>query len=546
MASEGRPNILFVFPEDWGLFAGAYAPHDGTQSLNALLQTPHFDRRAAEGVLFLNARTPAPGCNPCRSSLFSGRCFWQTGLGAIEQGTAWDTSIPTWPLELEKSGYFLGYTYEGDYGKTNARVGGDRTAYNAAGKCFGDFSRWVTRQAPRLGGVAAAREALLDEVRANFRAFLDTSARVPRQPFCYLWGPTTTHRGAGWQRCSGLDLWGIDPEHLKGRLPAFLPDVPEVREDVANYLGQVCAMDLGLGVLLTESGARDELDSTLIVVTGDHGMPGMPRAKANLYDFGSQVALSVRWPGIIPGGRVVDDFVNIMDLAPTLCQAGSIDIPKGMAARSLMPILTSTSAGQVEVARDYAVGRLERHVCISRADFSGYPMRSIRTRDFLYIVNFAPERWPTGDPHGLENLSADVGDIEDLARETMVVFPDFDASPTKAWLIKHRGDAGVAPMFQIAFGRRPAEELYDMSKDADCMRNLAGEDAYTSQQASLRRRLMEVLAAQGDPRVIEEPCRFEFGQCVAVLDKYTSEKGKAFMQGLQQRRSSWQTASSKL
>ena len=78
-----RPNIVFAFADDWGRYARAYAKHEGPGSLNELIDTPNFDRIAAEGALFLNALVPAPSCTPCRSSILAGQYFWQTGLGAI-------------------------------------------------------------------------------------------------------------------------------------------------------------------------------------------------------------------------------------------------------------------------------------------------------------------------------------------------------------------------------------------------------------------------------------------------------------------------------
>ena len=113
----------------------------------------------------------------------------------------------------------------------------------------------------------------------------------------------------------------------------------DIREDAADYLGECLAVDLGLGVLLQELEAAGELDNTLIVASGDHGIPGMPRAKCNLYDIGCEVALAARWPGRIEPGRVVDDFVNLMDLAPTFCEAGGIEPHPSMTAKSLMPLL---------------------------------------------------------------------------------------------------------------------------------------------------------------------------------------------------------------
>lgn len=292
-----RPNIVFAFADDWGRYASAYAEHQTPGGINELIHTPNFDRVANEGALFLNALVPAPSCTPCRSSILSGQYFWQTGLGAILMGAMWDENIPTFPLALEaEAGHFIGHTYKvWSPGMTmNAPMGGRRTAFNPAGFNFNQFSHWVTDHARDYGagqdGIEAAKSAMYDETRANVRAFLNN---VPdEQPFCYWWRPTNTHRT--WERGTGKALWDIDPTQLSGRLPDFLPDVHDVREDAADYLGECQATDVGLGILLEELESAGALANTLLVVAGDHGIPGMPRAKCNLYDIGCEVALSAR------------------------------------------------------------------------------------------------------------------------------------------------------------------------------------------------------------------------------------------------------------
>ncbi len=502
-----KPNILFAFADDWGRYASAYAAFSSDSPMNQLIATPHFDRIAREGVLFRNALVPAPSCTPCRSSILAGQYFWQTGLGAILMGAVWDETIPSFPLELEsRGGYFIGYQYKvWSPGRTNnAPIGGTRTRYQPAGSKFNHFSHWVTKHAPELG-VEGAKAVLYDETRQNFRAFL--TARPDDQPFFYWWGPTTTHRT--WERGSGRALWGIEPDSLKDRLPAFLPDVHEVREDAADYLGECLAVDHGLGIVLDELAASGELDNTLIVVSGDHGIPGMPRAKCNLYDIGCEVALAARWPGTIKPGRVVTDFVNLMDLGPTFCEVGGIAVPASMTAKSLLPLLTSERSGQVDVTRDFVVTGRERHVHIARDGFLPYPQRSIRTSDFIFIINFEPDRWPMGDPRGLDDLTAPAPDYEALAYDTMVAYPDLDASPTKAWMIHHREDLDVEPLYQLAFGKRPRAELYDLNEDPDYMNNVADDPAYANIRQTLEQRLLALLRAEADPRVMEQPCRYE-------------------------------------
>ena len=511
-----KPNILFAFADDWGRYASAYADLEGEGSLNELITTPNFDRIAGEGVLFRNALVPAPSCTPCRSSVMSGQYFWQTGLGAILVGAVWDDTIPTFTTELEeRAGYFIGYQYKvWSPGQTaNAPIGGKRTRYQPAGRNFNQFSHWVTANAEALG-IEGAKQVLYDETRDNFKAFLD--ARPDDQPFCYWWGPTNTHRT--WERGSGKGLWGIEPDDLKGRMPAFLPDVHDVREDAADYLGECLAVDVGLGILLEELTDAGELDNTLFVVSGDHGIPGMPRAKCNLYDIGCEVVLAARWPGHIEPGRVVDDFVNIMDLAPTFCEAGGLTPAETMTAKSLMRVLTSSASGQIDPDRDHVVTGRERHVHIARDGFLPYPQRSIRTRDFIYIVNFEPDRWPMGDPKGLDDLTVPPPDYDALAYDTMVAYPDLDASPTKAWMIHHREEQDVEPLYQLAFGKRPREELYDLNEDPHYMNNVADDPKYANVRQSLEERLLGILETQNDPRLMEQPCRFENEPYAGPLD----------------------------
>ncbi|MDP6037527.1 MAG: sulfatase, partial [Candidatus Latescibacteria bacterium] len=482
----------------------AYKDIEGPNSLSQLINTPNFDRIAKEGALFTNAFVPAPSCTPCRSSVLSGQYFWQTGLGAILQGAVWDENIPTYPLELEKAGYHIGCTYKVWRRQTVTPYGADRTRYESAGKNYLRFSHWATEHVEELG-IDGAKQALYDETRDNFNSFLD--ARPKDKPFCYWWGPTNTHRT--WEQGSGKNLWGLEPDDLKGRLPDFLPDVHEVREDVCDYLGECQALDAGLGVLLNRLEEIGELDNTLIVVSGDHGIPGFPRAKCNLYNIGCEVSLAARWPGNIPPGRTIDDFVNLMNLAPTFLEAMDVDIPNSMTGKSLLPILKSDQSGQIDPGRTFVITGRERHVATSREGQLPYPQRAIRIKDFLYIHNFAPDRWPMGDPQGLDDPNAEAPSAHDLTWNTRVAYPDFDASPTKAWMIHHRAEEDVRELFEIGFGKRPQEELFDLRKDPHYMNNVADNPEYEPIRKQLSDQLMQVLREQKDPRIVESPCRFE-------------------------------------
>ena len=499
-----RWNILFVFADDWGRYASCYQGLDGRPTLNDVVRTPNVDRVAREGVLFKNAFVNAPSCTPCRSSLLSGRYFFNCNRGAILSGAVWDESIPTFPLLLRDAGYVIGKSYKvwSPGTPADAPFGGQQYAFEKQGELPRHFSLNAVPMVKSGSTVAEAREKILGQVHGNFEDFL--ASRKPGQPWHYFFGPTTTHRK--WVKGSGKLLWGIDPNLLKGKLPQFLPDVPEVREDVADYLGECQAVDAYVGVLLKRLEETGEADRTLVVLSGDHGMPGVPAGKCNLYDMGVSVPLVIRVPGGKPG-RVVDDYVCLPDLAPTFMEIGGVKPPDGLYGRSLMPLLKSQKSGQIDLTRNWVITGRERHVGTAREGNLPYPMRALRTPEFVYIRNFTPDRWPMGSPKAV--TATETPPFNSLQDETYAAFADMDSSPTKAWLVTHRNEPEWKWHYEFAFGKRPAEELYEVRTDPDQVKNLASDPAYAKQKAELSNRLMKLLTEANDPRVVEQPPRFE-------------------------------------
>jgi arylsulfatase A-like enzyme len=529
LSAPERPNILFFFADDWGRFARIYAEHGNLAGTNGLLRTPNLDRLAKEGVLFRNAHVNAPSCTPCRSSLLSGQHFWRTGRGAILQGAVWDETIPTYPLLLRDAGYHLGKSYKvwSPGSPADAPYGGQKHAYEQAGRAFNNFSENATDLVAKGATVEAARAKLLEEVRGNFKAML--AAKAAGQPFAYWFGPTTTHRT--WVRGSSQKLWGLDPDALKGKLPAFLPDVPVVREDLADYLGEVQALDAAMGVLLEELDRAGERSKTLIAVSGDHGAPGFPHGKCNLYGFGTGVSLIVAGAGV-KGGRVVDDMVTLPDLAPTFLEAGGVKPPAVMTGRSLWNVLQSDRQGQVDPTRTWVVAGRERHVEVARPDYSPYPQRALRTQDHVLIVNFKPERWPLGNPYRLDGT--DEPTFAELAQTTFVTLPDDDAGPTKAWFVGARKSPEWSALFEKFYGRRPMFELYDLKTDPHEMTNVADAPAYAAVRKEMTERLFTILRETGDPRMTEDGKYFETPPLAGPLPKQEQKRlpgGQAVKKG---------------
>ena len=496
-----RPNIVMAFADDWGKYASVYAELE-PGGPSDVISTPNFDAIAANGVLFTRAYVSAPSCTPCRSSLLSGQHFWRCGRASILQGAIWDFSNPAYPLILEQAGYRIGHTYKvwSPGTPANAPHGDRQRAFVRYGSKFNQFSQ----NAMKADDHEAGKAALLDEVRNNIRSFLDSDDNQSvdgDQPFCYWFGPTNCHRK--WIAGSGATLWGIDPDELKGKLPPYLPDVAVVREDFADYLGEAQAFDAALGVIIEELRRLDELDNTILVVSGDHGIPGVTRGKCNLYDLGTSVPLAIQWPrGIKKPGRVVNDFVTLPDLAPTFLEAAGAEIPSAMTAQSLLLIFASENEGQIDPTRDAVYTGRGRHVGKARAGNKPYPQRAIRTDGHLYIINFEPDRWPMGDGPGYGRAEDTMPPLQRLREDTFSAFGDLDASPTKAWVVMHRDEDPSS--FDYAVGKRPMFELYDIAADPHCMKNLASDPQHQATRETLHQRLMAELRTTGDPRVSDD------------------------------------------
>src|SRR5262249_48595920 len=179
--------------------------------------------------------------------------------------------------------------------------------------------------------------------------------------------------------------------------------------------------------------------------------------KANLYDGGTRQPLAVRWPARVKHGQVSDDFINLMDLAPTFLEAAGLKPTPEMTGHSFLRLLTGK---QKSGSRNVVFLERERHANV-REGSQGYPIRAIRTRDFLYLRNLRPDRWPAGDPQPYKDPNRPFGDCDD--------------GPTKNYILDHREEPATQKFFELCFAKRPTEELYDLRNDPHQLNNLAGQ-----------------------------------------------------------------------
>jgi arylsulfatase A-like enzyme len=439
---EARPNILFAIADDWGW------PHAGAYG-DPVVRTPAFDRLSREGVLFRHAYVSSPSCTPSRGAILRGEWHWRLGRAASLWSVFPDRFV-TYPEILEQAGYAVGSSGKG----------------------------WGPGRTESPGREPAGR---------RYRSFDDFLAkRPPGKPFCFWLGSSDPHRP--YERGSGAAR-GMKLEDI--RLPACFPDDPVVRGDIADYYFEVERFDRLVGEALAALERAGAVDDTIVLMTGDHGMP-FPRGKANLYDTGTRVPLAVRWPRRVKPGREVDDFVSLTDLAPTYLEVAGLERPGSMTGRTLLSLLAAEKSGQIDPERAYVLFGKERHVpCQEAPDMGGYPCRALRTRRHLYIRNFHPERWPAGTPHW------------EKAAIPGAWLADCDNGPTKTYMVEHRDrDAAHRRLHDLAFAKRPLEELYDLEKDPGQLANLAADPSHAGILEKLRAECLERLRTSGDPRVL--------------------------------------------
>jgi arylsulfatase A-like enzyme len=436
-----RLNIVFLIADDWSW------PHAGAYG-DRVARTPTFDQLAREGARFTHAFAAAPSCTPSRASLLTGRAVHALGEGA----NLWSTlpsRYATYTDLLEQAGYVAGFTRKG-WGPGDVSGSGRRR--NPAGDQF-----------------------------ASFDAFMAT--RDPSRPFVFWFGSQDPHRPyePGAATRAGLKTSDVV-------VPPFLPDTADVRTDMLDYYFEVERFDREAGEIVARLRSAGLLDQTLVVMSSDNGMP-FPRAKANVYDAGARLPLAVRWPAVVQAGRVIDDFVVLTDLAPTFLEAAGLPVPADMDGRSWMPLFR----GQTMPGRDRVFLERERHAHV-RAGNLGYPIRAVRTREFLYIRNLRPDRWPAGDPERVQSVGP---------------YGDIDSGLSKDVLLAGRNDPQIGRFFDWAMAKRPGEELYDVRADPGQLTNLADRAEYGGAKRALRASLDQWMQETGDPRASQDDDRFD-------------------------------------
>jgi arylsulfatase A-like enzyme len=390
-------NVLIVHWHDLGRYLGAYGHPD--------VESPRLDQLAAEGILFTRAHATAPLCSPSRGSLFTGRYPQTNGLvGLAHHGWEYREGVRTLPQLLGDAGWhtaLFGMQHETSF---PARLGFDEF----------DVSNSYC-------------EYVVDRATEWLR-------RAPEQKFLLTAGFFETHRPYPHERYEPADPADVD-------LPDYLPDTPEVRQDLADFYGSITTADAAVGQLLDTLEDTGLAATTWVVFLTDHG-PALPRAKSTLYDAGTGIATIIRPPrNRRRPGSTYDDLYSGVDLVPTLLELLGVDVPDDIDGLSHATELLNSTGDHSEI-------RTEVYTTKTYHD-SFDPIRAIRTKDYSYIENYA-----------LRPLLDLPWDIEESA-------------PGQA----------VAPHITRT---RPERELYDLNDDPTETRNLLDGNASEKDEAIAR------------------------------------------------------------
>jgi len=460
------PNILFAIADD------ASFPHMGAYGCD-WIKTPAFDRVANQGILFNNCYTPNAKCAPSRSCILTGRNSWQLEE-AMNHWPYFPTKFKTYAEALSENGYHVGYTAKGwAPGIARDKDGNPRFL---TGQPYNEHK--TTPPAKFISN---------NDYTANFEDFLNN--KPANQPFCFWYGSTEPHRAYEFR--AGIEKGGKNPDEID-EIFDFWPDNDTVRADLLDYAFEIEYFDQHLAKMLDLLESRGELDNTLIIATADNGMP-FPRIKGQEYELSNHLPLAIMWKnGIKNPGRVIDDFVNFIDFAPTYFELAALDPSEvGMqpvTGKSLTDILFSEKSGRITQDRDHVLIGKERHD-IGRPNDWGYPIRGIVKNGFLYIRNYEPERWPAGNPE--------------------TGYLNCDGSPTKTVLLNRRTNPDTYEYWKWSFGKRPKEELYKIDEDPECMNNLVQSSEYSDIKNDLKIQMEAELKSQNDPRMFGNGHIFE-------------------------------------
>ncbi len=454
-----RPNILIAMGDDISF------PHMSAYGCS-FVSTPGFDRVAREGILFNNVYTPNSKSSPSRACFLTGRNSWQLEE-AGNHVPFFPQKFTTFMESLGRNGYSVGYTAKG--WAPGTAVDSTGKPRELTGKAFNS-----KKTTPPASGMSK------NDYAGNFEDFLNS--KESNKPFCFWYGSTEPHRV--YEYGSGITKGGKKLSDIL-EVYNFWPGNDIVRNDILDYAFEIEYFDHHLLKMLDLLEKRGELENTIIIVTADNGMP-FPRMKGNAYEFSNHMPMAIMWgKGIKNPGRTLNDYISFIDIAPTLLETAGVKLPESgmqpVEGKSFANLFSSRRNRTVDDSRDHVLIGQERHD-VGRPDDAGYPIRGIIKDGFYYIRNYKSDRWPAGNPE--------------------TGYLNTDGSPTKTLILSMKRSGRAGELWNLSFGKRAEEELFNIETDPQCLINLAENEEFSSIKKELSNQMEKELLEQSDPRLM--------------------------------------------
>jgi len=442
---QALPNILIVTADDLAYNSvGAF----GCKVPGI---TPNIDSLAGHGIRFTHAHVNTPVCQPCRQSWLTGRFPHNNGAEGFEPI---DKDVPTLPELLHKAGYLNG-------------ILGKEIHHQPVERFFWDYIPFKTeRDSVWRKGHSRDPDLFYRYSAQFFKRALDQ-----KKPFFLIANSHDPHRPFVGSRSDTL-TWGdnmppvtrqFTPDEVE--MLGYLPDIEQVRKEVAQYYGSVYRCDQNIGAVLNALRECGLEKNTLVIFLSDHGA-AFPFSKAQCYLNSSKTPLIVKWPGTIPHGSVDSShFVSGIDLMPTLLEIAGLPLIPDLDGQSFLPLLQNDE----QEDREYAYSSFYQIFVRIR-----YPMRCVQNKDFGYIFNF----W---------------------SDQQLEIRGDATGGLTwKAMVKAAETDPEIAARVEL-FKYRVPEEFYNFKDDPDGLNNLAGDPAYADELDAFREKMLEMMKRYQDP-----------------------------------------------
>ncbi|MFK7770040.1 MAG: sulfatase [Mariniblastus sp.] len=418
-ASDDRPNILLVTADDlnWDSLGCFGNKLPGV--------TPNLDRLASEGVRFEHAYVTIAICQPCRASIMTARYPHRSGALGFDEINA---GVPTLPETLRESGY-----YTAAIGKAVHTIPSrHKTAFD---ETFDMHELGYGRSPKRYRETTSAAIAKAKDNGKPF--FLNVNMHDPHRPFANAPQEQREKKPKLWK---GVPLVANPYKPDEVPLPGFLPDLPKVRLEMAEYFTSVRRCDSIIGEVLSVLDESGQADNTAVIFLSDHGI-AVPFAKTNCWMHSNRTPLIIRWPGKTPKGNAIGTrMVNSIDIAPTILDIVGLENLDGADGRSFRGLI-DPDVDASGVGRDSVFVHL--NYPFSRKSFA---MRGVITQSEGYIWN----GWADGK--------------KKFSNESM-------SGRTYAAMAKAaRDDPAIAERVRF-YVHRCSEELYDYTADPDALNN---------------------------------------------------------------------------